>query len=314
MLELISPYKIASIGDGALLVSGNDLDSLRDIETQAQIWQPQTGYSLCKSLQIMLKFLYELEEIEPEPWNDPESNKSSLLFWVGQDFTAEALATALKGGDGSGNFGHSGRPGERGGSAPRETATGDTGSTRKTPKRIDTKVWNGEPEQAESTLSKLETGAIGENLVMALLTDQHGVPFGTVNQGVNNAPFDVAGNGYAVEVKTGMATNGKSAMHWRATIGQPGKAEQEALKQMSAEQKREHNKWKEGEILKRKHALLDRMTQEAGREIKPLTIGIILSADGRRADVYRFDGFHLRLPWPKYATDEYYVGSYETGA
>ena len=147
-----------------------------------------------------------------------------------------------------------------------------------------------------------------------LLTEAVGVPFGTVNLGVNNAPFDVAGNGFAVEVKTGMATNGKSAMHWRATIGQPGKAEQELLKQMGAEEKRAHNQWKEQEILKRKHALLDRMTAEAGKEIKPLTIGVILSADGKRADVYRFEGFHLRLPWNKYATEEYYLGSYETGA
>lgn len=246
----------------------------------------------------------------------PQAGKSSLLFWIGGDFTAEALSEAIKGGDGSGNFGHRGRAGERGGSLPKGVTAAGTAVdiTLKAPKPIDAKVWNGEPEQAESTLSKLQTGAIGEQLVMSLLTDQHGVPFGTVNQGVNNAPFDVAGNGYAVEVKTGMATNGKSAMHWRATIGQPGKAEQEALKQMSAEQKREHNKWKESEILKRKHALLDRMSTEAGKEIHPLTIGIILSADGKRADVYRFDGFHLRLPWGKYATDDYYVGSYETGA
>jgi hypothetical protein len=245
-----------------------------------------------------------------------QAGKSAILFWIGSDFTAEAVAAALKGGLGSGNHGHVGRPGERGGSLPIGVTIAGTSVdiTLKVPKPIDVKVWSGEPEQAESTLSKLQTGAIGEQLVMALLTDQHGVPFGTVNQGVNNAPFDVAGNGYAVEVKTGMATNGKSAMHWRATIGQPGKAEQEALKQMSADQKREHNKWKESEILKRKHALLERMTQEAGREIKPLTIGIILSADGKRADVYRFDGFHLRLPWNKYATDDYYVGSYETGA
>lgn len=246
----------------------------------------------------------------------PQTEKGSLLFWVGSEFTADAVMEALKGGDGSGNFGHRGRPGERGGSLPKgvTVAGAPVDITRKAPNRLDAKVWNGEPEQAESTLSKLQTGAIGEQLAMDLLTDQHGVPFGTVNQGVNNAPFDVVGNGFAVEVKTGMATNGKSAMHWRATIGQPGKAEQEALKQMTAEQKRAHNKWKEEEILKRKHALLDRMSQEAGKEIQPLTIGIILSADGKRADVYRFEGFHLRLPWPKYATADYYVGSFETGA
>jgi len=238
-----------------------------------------------------------------------KSHESLLLFITSGDITAKALARwlcAVKGGEGSGHFGHAGRPGQRGGSAAEGTPTA--------PKRLEGKVWNGEPEAATPTLSKLQTGAIGEKLVIDLLTEAVGVPFGTVNLGVNNAPFDVAGNGFAVEVKTGMATNGKSAMHWRATIGQPGKAEQELLKQMGAEEKRAHNQWKEQEILKRKHALLDRMTAEAGKEIKPLTIGVILSADGKRADVYRFEGFHLRLPWNKYATEEYYLGSYETGA
>lgn len=238
-----------------------------------------------------------------------KSHESLFLFITSGDITAKALAhwlRAVKGGEGSGHFGHAGRPGKRGGSAAEGTPTA--------PKRLEGKVWTGEPEAATPSLSKLQTGAIGEKLVIDLLTEAVGVPFGTVNLGVNNAPFDVAGNGFAVEVKTGMATNGKSAMHWRATIGQPGKAEQELLKQMGAEEKRAHNQWKEQEILKRKHALLDRMTAEAGKEIKPLTMGIILSADGKRADVYRFEGFHLRLPWNKYATEEYYLGSYETGA
>ncbi|HNT76870.1 MAG TPA: hypothetical protein PKH77_17810 [Anaerolineae bacterium] len=238
----------------------------------------------------------------------PESHGTLFLFDDSAP-TVNAIVgwiRSIKGGEGSGFHGHAGRPGQRGGSAAAGTATA--------PKRITEKVWAGEPEDATPTLNKLQTGAIGEKLVIDLLTESVGVPFGTVNLGVNNAPFDVAGNGFAVEVKTGMATNGKSAMHWRATIGQPGKAEQELLQQMSAEEKRAHNQWKEKKILERKHALLDRMAEEAGKEIKPLTIGIILSADGKRADVYRFDGFHLRLPWNKYATDEYYMGSYETGA
>jgi hypothetical protein len=51
------------------------------------------------------------------------------------------------------------------------------------------------------------------------------VKFDTVNVGVNNAPIDVAGDHMAVEVKTGLASNGVKSQHWRATIGQPGKAE-----------------------------------------------------------------------------------------
>lgn len=211
-------------------------------------------------------------------------------------FFENDLAPVTKGGEGSGNFGHAGRPGLVGGSAP------DGGLDR---------VWTGEQHEGEATVNKLETGAIGEGIVMDVLTQLHAVPFGTVNVSVNNAPFDVSGDSLAVEVKTGLATNGKSAQHWRATIGQPGKAETELLKQMTPEEKRAHNERKMQAILDRKHALLHKMSEEAGREIHPMTMGLILSGDGKRADVFAFDGFHLRLPWNKYATPEHFLGTYD---
>ena len=227
---------------------------------------------------------------------------SDALFWAqylteGEGDPVFGVGPIVKGGAGSGNFGHAGRPGEVGGSAP-TTATLD-------------RVWTGEQHEGEATVNKLETGAIGEGIVMDVLSQLHDVPFGTVNVNVNNAPFDVSGDSLAVEVKTGLATNGKSAQHWRATIGQPGKAETELLKQMSAEEKRAHNERKMQAILDRKHALLQKMSEEAGREIHPMTMGLILSGDGTRADVFAFDGFHLRLPWNKYATDEHFLGTYD---
>ena len=228
---------------------------------------------------------------------------SDAVFWAqylsedeGAPMFGFTAAPVTKGGEGSGNFGHAGRPGEVGGSAP------DSGLDR---------VWTGEQHEGEATVNKLETGAIGEGIVMDVLSQLHDVPFGTVNVNVNNAPFDVSGDSLAVEVKTGLATNGKSAQHWRATIGQPGKAETELLKQMSAEEKRAHNERKMQAILDRKHALLHKMSEEAGREIHPMTMGLILSGDGKRADVFAFDGFHLRLPWNKYATPEHFLGTYD---
>lgn len=209
---------------------------------------------------------------------------------------------SIKGGPGSGNFGHAGRRGEIGGSAP--SGAGDDGPP---PSR----AWTGQQDEATGGLSKLDTGAAGEKIAIAALSQILGLPFETVNVGINNAAFDVAGDSRAVEVKTGLATNSKSAQQWRATIGQPGKEETALLKQMTTEQKREHNTWKSQQILERKRKLLAKLSSEAGRELKPLTVGVILSGDGKRGDVFLVDGFHLRLGWSTYATDQYYAGTYD---
>lgn len=206
-----------------------------------------------------------------------------------------SLIIALKGGSGSGNFGHSGRPGKIGGSG--------SGGGR---------VWQGAQHEAgDVKLSKLQVGAIGEELAMKALSEKFGVPFETLNVGVNNAPIDVAGDHLAIEVKSGLATNSSTAQHWRATIGQPGKEESELLKQMTSEEKRAHNSYKYEQILKRKNDMLNQLSEIAGSEVKPMTVGVILSADGKRGDVYAVPGFHLRLPWASYATPDYHLESYD---
>jgi hypothetical protein len=80
---------------------------------------------------------------------------------------------------------------------------------------------------------------------------------------------------------------------------------------MSREEKAAWFKRKSELILVRKNALLDKMSQEAGTKIRPMTVGVILSPDGKRGDVYAVDGFHLRLGWNQYATDQYYLGTYD---
>lgn len=204
------------------------------------------------------------------------------------------FVTAEKGGPGSGNFGHAGRPGEVGGSAPGE------------------RVWQGERhEPTGKRLTRLEVGERGESIASMALSDRYGAEFVSLNQGINNAPIDLGGDHKAVEVKTGLATNSATAMHWRATIGQPGKAEAELLKSMSSKEKRDHNVYKRQQILKRKYDMLTAMSEMAGDDIEPLTVGIILSEDGTRGDVYEIPGFHQRLTWKDYATDKYYVGTYD---
>lgn len=207
-----------------------------------------------------------------------------------------------KGGAGSGNFGHAGRPGKLGGSAPG-------------------RVWSGVAHTAsearaagsEAGHARLQTGQIGEQLAMRVLTEQFGVPFETLNVGINNAPIDVGGDHTAVEVKTGLATNGPTAQHWRAMISKPSKKEQELIAQMTKEEKKAYYKYKDEQTLRRKHDMLNRLTELAGgQEVKPITVGVILSADGKRGDVFIIPGFHTRLPWKDYATDEYFAGSYDT--
>lgn len=178
--------------------------------------------------------------------------------------------------------------------------------------KTSSKIWNGEPMEWEGEkLTKLQVGEAGEQLAMKVLSELEGTEFTTLNVGVNNAPVDVGGDHQAVEVKAGLATNGKTAQHWRATIGQPGKAEQALLKQMSPKEKRDHNNYKKQQILKRKNDILKEMSEIAGAEVKPVTIGIILHPDGTKGDVYKFDGFHLRIPWNKANEMGEYLGTHE---
>lgn len=110
--------------------------------------------------------------------------------------------TTFKGGAGSGNFGHHGRPGEVGGS-------GGGGANLD----HDQRVWRGKQAEGSASTSKLDTGAIGEKMAASALERLLGAKFSTVNVGVNNAPFDLAGDSTAVEVKAGMSTNGMTAHH-----------------------------------------------------------------------------------------------------
>lgn len=173
-------------------------------------------------------------------------------------------------------------------------------------------VWQGKQQaKGSKKLSKLETGDIGEKVAMQALQDKLKVPFDTINIGINNAPIDVAGDHMAIEVKTGLASNGLSAQRWRATIGEPGKREKELLKKMDKDEKRAHNNWKKEKILERKNDMIKKMTKEAGEEIKPFTVANILSSDGKSIDVFMFPGFHLTASWKQFATEENRLGSFD---
>jgi hypothetical protein len=73
MLELEKPYKIANLSGGALLVGEGDLSDLKSLSTKAQIYR-NGEYSPVQPLQVMLKFLYDVEVITPPlPWSEPDA-------------------------------------------------------------------------------------------------------------------------------------------------------------------------------------------------------------------------------------------------
>lgn len=69
-LRLTNPAIVARSGDMVLIANGDVLDNL---DTDAQTWAPTEGYSEVKPLQVWLKFLYYLDEVNPpEPWVEPQ--------------------------------------------------------------------------------------------------------------------------------------------------------------------------------------------------------------------------------------------------
>jgi hypothetical protein len=71
MLRIENPYKTGEFSGGLLLVSGADLERLQSLNTQAQIYS-NGKYSPLTPLQVMLKFLYDVVDVNPpQPWSDP---------------------------------------------------------------------------------------------------------------------------------------------------------------------------------------------------------------------------------------------------
>lgn len=68
-LRLTDPVIVARNGDMVLITSG---DVATNLDTDAQTWSLEEGYSEVKPLQMFLKFLYYLEEVRPpQPWIEP---------------------------------------------------------------------------------------------------------------------------------------------------------------------------------------------------------------------------------------------------
>lgn len=186
-----------------------------------------------------------------------------------------------------------------------------TPGLRKTSER----AFNGQPKPLKNKPAKNVTGTvIGERVALSYLREHRGMKDARpANDEQANYAVDVVGDHAAFEIKAGLVSNGKSAQHWRATIGEPGVKEKAQLAAMTPEQKRAHNDRKEQLIIQRKQAALEKYAAETGVPVKAKTLTMVLDTDKKVADVFEFDGFHIRIPWNSDKAKSAYVGSYSYG-
>jgi hypothetical protein len=177
--------------------------------------------------------------------------------------------------------------------------------------KTDERAFDGVGNENATRLSKLEAGALGENIAIAYLQSLGLKDARQINTDKPNFPVDLIGDHGVYEVKTGQVSNSRAAQQWRATIGQPSKATTEWLKTASPEEKAAHNRRKSAEIMERKNKVVEEYSAEIGQQIKPHTITLILDPDRGIADVFVYDGFHSRIGYTGPEAKKAYVGSYK---
>ncbi len=177
------------------------------------------------------------------------------------------------------------------------------------------RVWQGERYvEPDKRLSFLQTGEMGEQVAMHAFAEKYGTPFVPLNVGgVTNEPIDVMGDSIGLEVKGAMGYNGDGARGWRAREGQRGKTEKAYLKTLSKKEHKEYTDKKRAAIITRKDNKLAELSANHNRFFKGKMGGVILSADGRHADVFEIDGFHRYVGWPTGAVEANYIGTYSIG-
>src|SRR5208282_2235305 len=159
----------------------------------------------------------------------------------------------------------------------------------------DERAWSGEQEPNATRLGKQEAGKLGEQISLAYVQSLPGHEDArALNDAKSNFPVDAIGDHEVFEVKTGQVTNSKNAQQWRATIGQPGKAQA---------------------IMDRKQAAVDAYAKALDHPINGKTITVLIHPDKGIADVHVYDGFHQRIGYNSETAKNAYVGTFRyTGA
>lgn len=158
---------------------------------------------------------------------------------------------------------------------------------------------NLKPVELKTKLGKYETGRIGEAAVMAWLrTIPETADAQALNAGKTNEFNDLFADHKSIEVKSGLASNSKSAQQWRITFSMDISAKAvEAYNAMSPKEKTVFNEKMQQEAMKRKIDGLKAISEKKGFEIKPVTITTIINPDTRVVDIFETEGYHQRIGW-----------------
>ena len=172
--------------------------------------------------------------------------------------------------------------------------------------RVEERVWPGHQVLCRTTLTKAQTGTLGEDLVAAYL----GPPVRTLNFGRTNVPIDLRFKDQLIEVKSGLVSNKADGQKWRATIGQPAAPEQAWQDTLSADQKRAWNAYKKRRIMGRKYAAVKQIGAALGVPTVAKTYCTIINPDTRTFDLFVLDGFHQELRWTSELLATGYAGTF----
>jgi len=167
-----------------------------------------------------------------------------------------------------------------------------------------------EPSGAPVTMTRQETGALGERVALAWLRGQGSADARPANVERSNFPVDVLHDSEVVEVKAGLASNGVKSRHWRLTAGQPGVKERAWLRSASVEDVAAHHEMKQQMIVARKRRFMRELSRRLGRPVKAATVAAVIDPRSKVVDVYRFEGFHGRVGWDSEEAKRGYVGSF----
>ena len=172
------------------------------------------------------------------------------------------------------------------------------------------RAFEGKQVAVKNPLGKQAAGKIGEEVLIAYLQSIGRKDARPMNTDRNNFPIDMLQDHETIEGKTGQAGNSSGAQQWRLTLGEPGKEEKAWLKKASKEEKAKWNAEKQKKIHERKEVERKKLEKELGRPVKAATMTVILNADTKTADLYKFEGWHDRVAWNSDMAKKAYIGSF----
>ncbi len=178
-------------------------------------------------------------------------------------------------------------------------------------KKTATRAFDGEtPIQTKTTLTKQETGRVGEAVILAYLKSVLGRKDARpMNAAETNFPIDMIEDHAPTEVKAGLVSNGRDAQKWRLTFSKESAKEKAAYEKMTAAEREAWNAHKQQRIRERKEAVIADLEKRTGKKIKPRTMTVVINPDTKTADIYEFDGFHDIIRWYSVEAKAAYKGS-----